>query len=213
MHWFLYRQMAPLLIYKLNWMWTNNMQLVEIRGLQIDLHWDPPTPSRAPSHVLLSKVWRWTEDCFQQPETVSVVFLSLENISFLNILNMGCKPARPSQRRNQDAVSKPERTPVSFNSSKWWQVFLETEVCLRTKVNKQWLLPVRGAGSVLWASEQGQCFPGLLNRTFPKKYLLKVKGHIFGSSPTENWKYVHMRVYIRTLYVHLRIHICDFTPS
>lgn len=35
MHWFLYRQMAPLLIYKLNWMWTNSMQLVEIRGLQI----------------------------------------------------------------------------------------------------------------------------------------------------------------------------------
>lgn len=38
MHWFSYRQMAPLLIYKLNWMWTNNVQLVEIRGLQIIVH-------------------------------------------------------------------------------------------------------------------------------------------------------------------------------
>lgn len=38
MHWFLFRQMAPLLIYKLNWMWTNNVQLVEIRELQIVVH-------------------------------------------------------------------------------------------------------------------------------------------------------------------------------
>lgn len=30
--------MAPLLIYKLNWMWTNNVQLVEIRELQIVVH-------------------------------------------------------------------------------------------------------------------------------------------------------------------------------
>lgn len=30
--------MAPMLIYKLSWMGTNNVQLVEIRGLQIIVH-------------------------------------------------------------------------------------------------------------------------------------------------------------------------------